>query len=119
MGTLDYAEIGATEFDELPPGYRHVRRRIRVGRGADVAQALGNAVLAFELQRRVGLRPVATAPRAAVGVEFVGRLGVGPLSLRLPCRVVWTTERERLTGMGFGTLPGHPELGEEAFLVER
>lgn len=44
-------------------------------------------------------------------------LGVGPLRLRAPCRIVWTREEERYAGWAYGTLPGHPESGEESFVV--
>lgn len=32
-------------------------------------------------------------------------------------QVVWTVEEERRRGFGYATLPGHPETGEEAFVV--
>ena len=43
-------------------------------------------------------------------------VGAGPLSV--PCEVVWAATEERLTGWGYGTLPGHQASGEEAFIVE-
>jgi uncharacterized protein (UPF0548 family) len=43
---------------------------------------------------------------------------VGTLRLRVPCRVVYTVEESRRRGFAYGTLPGHPESGEEAFIVE-
>ena len=39
--------------------------------------------------------------------------------IKAPCRVVWTVEEYRRTGWAYGTLSGHPECGEEAFVVER
>jgi uncharacterized protein (UPF0548 family) len=35
-----------------------------------------------------------------------------------PCRVVYTIEETNRRGFAYGTLPGHPESGEEAFLIE-
>jgi uncharacterized protein (UPF0548 family) len=35
------------------------------------------------------------------------------------CRVVWTVDDENSFGFGYGTLPGHPESGEESFVVHR
>jgi uncharacterized protein (UPF0548 family) len=55
------------------------------------------------------------APRAAPGVRLT--LALGPV--RAPCEVVWTVREEHRAGFGYGTLPGHPESGEEAFVVER
>ncbi|NKX51519.1 DUF1990 domain-containing protein, partial [Arthrobacter deserti] len=39
----------------------------------------------------------------------------GPFRLRIPCQVVWAEEGSARTGFGYGTLPGHPERGEESF----
>src|SRR5690606_5612943 len=61
----------------------------------------------------------ASAPRAAPGVTVVLGLGLGPLRLRAPCRIVWTREEDRCAGWAYGTLPGHPESGEESFVVHR
>jgi uncharacterized protein (UPF0548 family) len=36
-----------------------------------------------------------------------------------PCEVVWLRDEPERYGFGYGTLPGHPEIGEEAFLVLR
>ena len=46
-------------------------------------------------------------------------LGVGPARIWGPCQVVWSEESPTLAGFGYGTLPGHPERGEEAFVVGR
>lgn len=35
----------------------------------------------------------------------------------IPCRVVWTVEEPDRIGFAYGTLPGHPECGEESFVV--
>jgi uncharacterized protein (UPF0548 family) len=47
------------------------------------------------------------------------RLGVGPLALRIPCRVVYVIDEPDRQGFAYGTLPGHPESGEEAFVLHR
>lgn len=40
------------------------------------------------------------------------------MSLRAPCEVVWTIDEPRRRGFAYGTLPGHPERGEEAFVAD-
>lgn len=45
----------------------------------------------------------------------VVRLGFLPA----PCRVVYLVDEPDLRGFGYGTLPGHPECGEERFVVRR
>ena len=44
---------------------------------------------------------------------------VGPLVIAGPCRVVYGTDEPARFGFAYGTLPGHPEKGEEAFHVVR
>ena len=112
---LTYEPRGLTLDGPLPDGYQHldVERRLGVG---DAAYRLAcEFLMAFGPQRGLGLRPQATAPRAAVGVDVLNRL---PL-LGVPCRVVWVVDGAERTGFGYGTLEGHLESGEEGFLVER
>ncbi|HVB41858.1 MAG TPA: DUF1990 domain-containing protein [Streptosporangiaceae bacterium] len=58
-----------------------------------------------------------TAARDRLAGREVG-LGIGSLRLQAPCRVVYAADEPRRTGFAYGTLAGHPESGEEAFLVE-
>jgi len=50
------------------------------------------------------------------GDTAVMRVGLWPWDV--PCRVVWTVDEPTRKGFGYGTLPGHPERGEESFVVE-
>jgi uncharacterized protein (UPF0548 family) len=43
--------------------------------------------------------------------------GLRRLGLDIPCRVVWTVDEPGRRGFAYGTLPGHPESGEESFVV--
>ncbi len=43
---------------------------------------------------------------------------IGPVRLDAPARVVRAVDEPRRCGFAYGTLPGHPERGEEAFFVE-
>ncbi len=36
-----------------------------------------------------------------------------------PCRVIYVLDEPDRFGFAYGTLPGHPEEGEEAFVAER
>ncbi len=46
-------------------------------------------------------------------------LPIGPLRFRAPCRVIYVIDEPDRKGFAYGTLPGHPESGEEAFIVDR
>jgi len=117
--SFTYAEVGATRYDgePLPAGYHHLRHRTCLGE-VPLATA-ADAVLEWRMHRATGARIEASAPRAAPGVAVTVGLGVGPLRITAPCRVVWSVEEPDRAGFGYGTLPGHPESGEESFVVER
>ena len=110
---LTYPEVGASLGEPLPPGYDHLRREATVGRGRPAFDAAADALLGWHLHRRAGFRVVSSAGTAAVGGVVV--LRVGPLTV--PCRVVSTVAEDSRRGFAYGTLPGHPERGEEAFVV--
>ena len=40
-------------------------------------------------------------------------------SIRAPCRVIYVIDEPNRKGFAYGTLPGHPESGEEAFIVDQ
>lgn len=46
-------------------------------------------------------------------------LPLGPLRVLAPCRIVYVLEEPYRRGFAYGTLPGHPERGEESFVVTR
>ncbi|MCW2139641.1 DUF1990 family protein [Actinoplanes cyaneus] len=115
MTRLTYPQIGLTRTGPLPDGYRHLRHRTRLGSGERVFSTAGEAVLTFRMHRATGATIRTDARRAAPGVRLT--IGLGPVSA--PCEVVWTTQEDDKIGFGYGTLPGHPATGEEAFVVER
>jgi uncharacterized protein (UPF0548 family) len=112
-----YAEVGATKGADLPSGYRWLRVRTEIGEGAEVMRNASDALMEFWMHRALPAKVTASAPRAAPGVAVEVAMGVGPLRLPSPCRIVWVEESERRAGWGYGTLPGHPASGEEAFVV--
>ncbi|MET0304134.1 MAG: DUF1990 domain-containing protein [Microbacteriaceae bacterium] len=44
---------------------------------------------------------------------------VWPIRFRFPARVVYVVDEPNRKGFAYGTLPGHAERGEEAFVVDR
>ncbi|MEU9123364.1 DUF1990 domain-containing protein [Streptomyces sp. NPDC048506] len=119
MSDVNYPEQGGTRRTPLPPGYHHLHEEVPIGRGPEVLAAAGEAITTFRMHRAAGAVIRADAPRAAPGVAVEVSLGIGPLRLRAPCRVVWTVAEEDRIGFAYGTREGHPECGEEAFLAER
>jgi uncharacterized protein (UPF0548 family) len=59
----------------------------------------------------------ATGPSSEPGTVVVLTAGLPRLGYDIPCRVVWALTEGDERGFAYGTLPGHPESGEECFLV--
>ena len=106
-----YDEIGATA-GELPAGYHTISRRVPVSTGFDDA---ADRLFGWQVQLASGFRVQASSAR--VEQESVVVLRRGPI--RVPCRIVYIVDESARQGFAYGTLPGHPERGEEAFVLER
>lgn len=115
---LTYPEVGATREGPMPEGYRVLDQHTEVGRGEPAFNALASALMAWDLQRTIGLRVSASAPSPVAGATVVSVLPLGPVGLLVPCRVVYTLQEPRRVGFGYGSLPGHPLIGEERFSAE-
>lgn len=111
-----YGAVGATRGD-LPAGYRVVEdsRTLRRRTFDEAAELL----LTWQLHERSGLSVAASSTRVATGSVVVLGLGVGRVRLRIPCRVVHVIHEPDRRGFAYGTLAGHPEEGEELFLLVR
>jgi len=116
MDGLTYDEVGATAGD-MPPGFHHVRAERVIGHGRGDFERAVDALLAGEAQRRAGARVEMSETPLRAGTRVTMRLGVGILSFRIPCLVVWAERTATTGGFAYGTLPGHPERGEERFTV--
>lgn len=116
--TLTYPAVGATA-GQPPSGYVHDRRSTPLGGGPAVWEAAKVALAGWQAHESGGVHvtPAGAAVEAGTDVVVVTRLG--PLWMATPCRVVYTTNTAERFGFAYGTLPGHPEEGEEAFHVCR
>ncbi|MFI8825284.1 DUF1990 family protein [Streptomyces sp. NPDC053431] len=117
-GGPNYPEVGATRTGPLPAGYHHLHHTVRVGRGEAAYEAAGAAVTTWAMHRATGARVDSVAERAEPGVTLEVSLGLGPVRFTAPCQVIWTAYTDRSTGFAYGTLAGHPERGEESFVVD-
>ncbi|MFJ4779964.1 DUF1990 family protein [Streptomyces sp. NPDC088762] len=115
---LSYPDEGATAHRPLPAGYHHLHHRTRIGRGRAAFEAAGVAVTTFHAHRTSGMRVRADAGAVRAGDRVEVGIGLGPLRITAPCRVIWTAYEPTRVGFAYGTLTGHPESGEESFIVD-
>jgi uncharacterized protein (UPF0548 family) len=112
---LTYSQVGATAAGELPAGYGHLHMERQIGTGQQRFEQAADAVMHWGMQRGAGLRVQASSEVAQVDTVVVVRMGFLPA----PCRVVYVIDEPDIRGFAYGTLPGHPESGEERFAVRR
>ena len=112
---LTYAEVGATAGGQLPAGYDHQHAERQIGTGDRRFEQAADAVMHWGMQRGSGLSVRASSEVAVVDAVVLVRMGFLPA----PCRVVYVIDEPDMRGFAYGTLPGHPESGEERFVVRR
>jgi uncharacterized protein (UPF0548 family) len=111
VADLTYPDVGATA-GELPPGYHHVHASAVVGHGVEDFDAASAVLMSWDMHRRCGIQVLSAPPVVAdadVEMRWLGR--------RIPCRVVDVVDEPGRRGFAYGTLSGHPEQGEERFIV--
>jgi uncharacterized protein (UPF0548 family) len=116
---LTYPEVGATAT-QLPLGYRHGHHR-RVLQSNDPDLTFERAVdglRTWQPHRRAGVMPFGT-PQIAVGETVLLVLPIAVAEVRIACRILDVINEPGRFGFTYGTLPCHPECGEERFMVER
>ncbi|MDD1475812.1 DUF1990 family protein [Arthrobacter sp. H16F315] len=121
-GELNYPGIGSTEHGPAPAGSECLVTHAYVGEGLASYRRVVQGTLNWQLQKRAGLRVRAESAVVAPGTRVVSGFGVGPFRIDAPCEVVWVRrpvpgEGPQSAGFGYGTLPGHPVRGEEAFEI--
>lgn len=115
---LSYADVGATA-GELPAGYHTVDRAVTVGEGPEAFDMAKEGIRAWVPQHHAGIALMPPAPPLEEGQSLVLAFRQFPFHVTAACRVVYVVDESDRFGFGYGTLPHHPEEGEEAFLVER
>jgi uncharacterized protein (UPF0548 family) len=115
---LTYAEHGATR-GAMPAGYRRDRWDTDLGPFDETTfDRLGAAVCQWQVQQGAGLTIYpAQAVRPGLTVALSFRLARAYVTAAT--RVVYVTADPDKRGFAYGTLPQHPEQGEEAFHVIR
>ncbi|MCU1530898.1 MAG: hypothetical protein JWO49_469 [Arthrobacter sp.] len=121
-GQLNYQGIGSTEHGPVPAEVECLISRAYVGEGGAAYRRAVQGMLTWQLQKGAGLRVRAESDVVVLGTRVVSGFGVGPLRINAPCEVVWVRppapgDGPQSAGFGYGTLPGHPVRGEEAFEI--
>jgi uncharacterized protein (UPF0548 family) len=117
-----YPFIGATRERPPPdlPGWQVDRHRVLLGHGKAAFAAAGEAIRGWrmfpaEMTRVYGSE---SPPQPGQVVAVLYRARLVPIWMLFPARVVYVVAERRRFGFAYGTVPEHPERGEERFLIE-
>ena len=113
-----YTGVGFTRDDTMPNGYNVLRRSLEIGFETERFDQAAKVLLDWGMHRRARLLVRTSHEQVAPGAVALIRLGVGIFSISAPVRVVYVIDEPQRVGFAYGTLSGHPESGEEAFIVE-
>lgn len=115
---VTYSEVGATRR-VMPDGYRHDHHEVVVGEGAGAFELAADGLRRWEAHRGAGLTLRPDVPELQEGATMVQALALPFISAVAACRIVYVIDEPDTFGFAYGTLPAHPEQGEEAFVIRR
>jgi uncharacterized protein (UPF0548 family) len=111
---VTYKAVGATRTAALPAGYHHDDVEAFV-EGDGVFERARLGLQSWECHRGAGAEVF--PPMLSQGATVLVLLRLGPFVVVAPCRVLYVVDEPTAFGFAYGTLPGHPEEGEEQFMV--
>jgi uncharacterized protein (UPF0548 family) len=113
------ASLAAAFVTGLHTGYRHDRWTADLGPfSAQLLERAADALLSWQAQHGAGLSIIPADPvRDGATFAIVIRLPAGFVTAA--GRIVRVLAEPERRGFAYGTLPGHPEQGEEAFALAR
>jgi uncharacterized protein (UPF0548 family) len=112
---LTYDSVGMTK---APP--RSSRYHLdRVSTPIDSFERAVTGLRAWLAHRAANSRVAPTNAPIEVGQDVVVVFPMPFVTVLAPCRIVWVVDEPDAFGFGYGTLRGHPEEGEESFVIRR
>jgi len=112
-----YAHVGSTLAPEPRAGA--YTDSIDVGTGERDFASARDAVQTWVAQRAIGAEIVPADQDVELGATVILVVRRGPVFFLAVDRVVAVIDEPRQYSFAYGTLPGHPERGEESFTVDR
>jgi uncharacterized protein (UPF0548 family) len=115
---VTYGSPGATLSGDRPRGFRHGRYSADLGQGPETFERAVDGLKTWQAHRLPGIRVFPEGQPIEIGATVIVTMGTARLSLAAPCRIVSLRDADASQwGFAYGTLPGHPEQGEEAFTL--
>ena len=112
-----YPDVGVTQHGLALGPYKLDRYWVTLG-PASVFERAAQGLREWATHKGAGLGVLPEEPVEA-GATHLVVIRVGAISVLAPVRIVYVVDEPDRFGWAYGTLPGHPEEGEELFLVRR
>jgi uncharacterized protein (UPF0548 family) len=115
----NYPEVGTSIQGTSPSGFRIHHYEIELLAREDVFTRAVAGLQSWQAHRipRISIYP--RSPAVRLGESLILEIGPRAIAMAAPCRIVHVIEEPNRYGFAYGTLPGHPECGEESFVVSR
>jgi len=112
-----YSDIGATLAGKRPEGFHHDHYEIVLGQGPAAFERAVTGLKTWKAHRLPGMGVFPGDQVVRTGATVIVTLGTPVIALAVPCRIVSVIDGQTRWGFAYGTLPDHPEQGEEAFVI--
>ena len=117
---LTYNDVGATKHPPTDPsGFRRDHYSVELPNDPGSFVRACEGLRAWAAHEGAGARVAPKHAPLVVGQNVAIALALPGLTVVAPCRIVWVDDEPNRFGFAYGTLEGHPETGEEAFVIER
>lgn len=115
---VTYGHLGSTlDPDHWPDREMH-GETVDLGSGAERFAAAVDGLRRWVCHDGIGATVYPRRAAIAVGTTLLVVLPLGPAHIVVPNRIVGVVDDRRRFGFAYGTLPGHQEQGEEAFILD-
>lgn len=114
-----FAEDRMTKVDDFTSGYRHDNYSMNLGRGDELFSRCVDGLKSWRAHRMAWIHVLPDNAVLHEGAVVIVAIGPSWLAIAAPCRVTKVVDLSELFSFTYATLPGHPEQGEETFLITR
>ncbi len=114
---LTYSHVGSSLRTDPRPGGQLRRSTGHLGSGEPAFRTGCDRLHRWAPHAAFGARIHPPEAPVDVGTTVLVILSWGPIEVVAPNRIVAVVDSPGMFGFAYGTLPGHPECGEESFVV--
>nr|WP_231134587.1 DUF1990 domain-containing protein [Motilibacter deserti] len=117
---LTYEPVGLSlEPGPVPAGWNESVAEAELGRGDEAWEAARRGLDTWAAHRAAGITVAPPSPALEEGTVVAIAVRLRVAAIVATCRIVRVVDEPDCYGFAYGTLPLHPEQGEESFLVRR